>query len=482
MVEQALIELVRRIQKRQCEGQTLEVKRAQYECPSSLYDSLSSFSNQDAGGVIVFGLDEKSNFAVTGVYDAQDLQHKVTQQCREMEPPVRALFATAEIDGRIVVSAEIPPQDVIHRPVFYRGKGRLGGSFVRVGDADEHMSEFEIYSYEAYRCHEKSDRRIITEADLSLWNEQRIDEYIRAVRQDRPNLSLAVSPEQIPEKMGVVKDGHPSLAGLLVFCPCPQVFLPQLCVTAVVVPNEAKGEAGETGERFVNNRKITGAIPEMLDEAELFVARNTKETIFVDADGKRRTRTEYPMRAVREAILNALIHRDYSAYSESIPVRVEIYPDRLEVVSRGDIYGAVPVSALGRIDIGKRNEFLVDTLESVHKTENRNSGIVTMRRECKAWNLPEPFFSCVHGEFKVVFKNALPANRVVFDRAHAESSILSYCELPRSREELAEFAGLNQSYVMTTWIRPMVRDGRLQRTDPTLPKSPFQRFVRATEE
>ena len=81
--------------------------------------------------------------------------------------------------------------------------------------------------------------------------------------------------------------------------------------------------------------------------------------------------------------------------------------------------------------------------------------------------------------FKVVFKNSQSADNVVFDRAMPEKSILDYCELPRSRDELAAFTGLNQSYVMTTWVRPLVREGRLLRTEPHSPKSPFQRFVRA---
>lgn len=479
MLEKELQDLVKKIQLRKCEGQTLEVKKAFRDCPTSLYDTLSSFSNQSVGGIIVFGLDENEGFSVKGVYDVQDLQHKVTAQCREMEPQVRALFTTAEVEGKVVMSAEIPPQDVFKRPVYYKGKGRLGGSFVRVGDADERMTEFEIYSYDAYHHHIKSDRRIIEEADVSLWNQERMVEYVRSVKQDRPNLCAIVADADIPEKMGVVKNGHPSLAGLMTFSTCPQVYLPQLCITAVVIPGLEKGAVDTAGVRFVNNRKITGAIPEMLDEAERFVSQNTKQTVIIDENGRRRDRSEYPMKAIREAILNALIHRDYSAYSETSPIRLEIYSDRLEVSSKGDIYGAAPVSALGHMEIGKRNAFLVDTLEAIHKTENRNSGIATMRAECRARNLPEPIFYCVHGEFKVVFKNSQPADNVVFDRDRAEESFIAYCELPRSREELAAFSGLNQSYVMATWIRPLVRDGKLLRTEPQSPKSPFQRFVRA---
>ena len=479
MIEKELEDLVRTIRLRKCEGQTIEVKKAFSDCPGSLYDTLSSFSNQSQGGIIVFGLDEDEDFAVKGVYDAQDLQHKVTEQCREMEPQVRALFTTAEVDGKVVVSAEIPPQDVLRRPVYYKGKGRLGGAFVRVGDADERMTEFEVYSYDAYHRHVKSDRRIIEEADLSLWNRERMAEYVRSVKLDRPNLSSAVADEDIPEKMGVVSKGHPSLAGLMVFSTCPQAYLPQLCITAVALSHLEKGAVDDSGVRFSNNRKITGAIPEMLEDAVRFVFQNTKQSVSVDGNGRRQDRSEYPMKAVREAILNALIHRDYSEYSETSPIRLEIYPDRLEVASKGGIYGAAPVSALGHVEIGTRNAFLVDILEAVRGTENRNSGIATMRAECRAWNLPEPVFHCVHDEFKVVFRNSQPADSVVFDRDRAEESFMAYCELPRSREDLSAFAGLNQSYVMATWIRPLVREGKLLRTDPQSPKSPFQRFVRA---
>lgn len=73
-----------------------------------LYDTLSSFSNQDSGGVLLFGIDEKAGFQVVGVQDLQDLQKKVTEQCSQMEPPVRAVFTVAELNGRQICSAQIP--------------------------------------------------------------------------------------------------------------------------------------------------------------------------------------------------------------------------------------------------------------------------------------------------------------------------------------------------------------------------------------
>ena len=95
MLIDELIEFANRICKQKAETQTTELKAAHTDCPKRLYDTLSSFSNQDSGGVLVFGIDEKAAYQVVGVYDAQDLQKKVTEQCLQMEPPVRAVFTIA---------------------------------------------------------------------------------------------------------------------------------------------------------------------------------------------------------------------------------------------------------------------------------------------------------------------------------------------------------------------------------------------------
>ena len=100
-----LIELAKRVQAQQAEAQTVEVKAAHRGCPSKLRDTLSSFSNQNSGGILLFGLDENEHFAAVGVYDLQDLQKKVTEQCNQMQPPVRALFTTAEYEGVWICSA-----------------------------------------------------------------------------------------------------------------------------------------------------------------------------------------------------------------------------------------------------------------------------------------------------------------------------------------------------------------------------------------
>ena len=96
MTTEEFIDLLNQIQKRKCETSTLELKSAEAGCPKRLYDTLSSFSNQDEGGIIVFGIKEEENYREAGVYDVQDLQRKVNEQALQMEPVVRPVLTVAE--------------------------------------------------------------------------------------------------------------------------------------------------------------------------------------------------------------------------------------------------------------------------------------------------------------------------------------------------------------------------------------------------
>lgn len=314
MLTVELIQLIDKIKHFKCEFQTVEVKSAEGGCPK-LYDSLSSFSNQEMGGVIVLGLREKdkrtrmTDFATVGVYDVQDIQQKIAAQCKEMEPEVRPLFNVAEVDEKFVVAVEVPGVDASKRPVFYRGVGRQKGSYVRVGDADEPMNEYEIYTYDAFRRRIRDDLRVIEGAKVSLLREDLLGTFLESVKEDSDNLSQNAADNEILELMGVVSDGLPTLSGVMAFGKYPQAYFPQLSVTAVVVPGLEMGDTGPEEERFIANKRFRGTISEMLNGAVEFVRRNMRVKTIVDADGARKDKPEFPIKAVREVILNALVHR-----------------------------------------------------------------------------------------------------------------------------------------------------------------------------
>lgn len=468
-----LKKIVLRIKNMKTETQNIELKAATKGCPTRLFDTLSSFSNQDEGGVIIFGVDESDDYAIKGVYNPQDLQKKVTEQCKQMEPSVRALFTVCEINDKTIVSAEIPGVDISKRPVFYKGVGRIKGAYVRVGESDEPMSEYEIYSYEAFRNRTRDDIRVVEGASLKLINKERMKQYLEAVRNERKNLYDNVSESEILEFMGIAKDNVLTLAGLMTFSMYPQAYFPQLCITAVSLPGTEQGEIGDDGERFIDNKRITGAISDMLEEAVEFVRTNSRTKTIIDDNGHRVDKPEYPIKAVREAILNALVHRDYSVHTENVPIRIEMYRDRMEIINSGGLYGKISIDALGKVRPETRNAALANMLELLNITENRYSGIPTMRKEFANAGLPAPIFSVVHGEFKVVMKNGL------FEKKGSnEESLLDFCSTPRTRAEIVAFVGKSKNHVMAHIVGPLVKENKLRMTIPDKPKSSNQKFVK----
>jgi len=473
MQQEQLIALVDRVRKYKCEMQTLELKEAHVGAPTKLFDTLSSFSNQDDGGVILFGLSEKDCYDVVGVYDPQDLQSRVAEQCKQMQPAVRPLFTVADVDGKVVVSAEIPGTDVSERPVYYKGAGRVKGSFIRVGEADEPMSDYEIYSYDAYRRQVRDDIRIAELADVSQFDGERISNYIAAVKKNKPN-TAKLSDDKVLEFMGIVRDGKPTLAGVLCFSMYPQAAFPQLCVTAVVIPGTQMGETGADGERFIDNKRIEGTIGEMLEETMRFIQRNMREKTIISESGTRQDKTEYPVTAVREAVLNALMHRDYSIHTESVPVRILMYYDRLEIINEGGLYGKLTIDSLGKVHANTRNQTLANILEIQKIAENRYSGIPTIRSEMARYNLPEPVFETRRGNFIVTLKN----NAVGRQNGNG-SALLAFLDQPRTREEIATFLNVTWYYAMKTYVTPLLESGKIKMTMPDKPKSKNQQYVKA---
>lgn len=480
MLSEELMELTNKICKQKAEMQTVEAKSAFVDCPKRLYDTLSSFSNQDTGGTILFGIDEEKGFSPVGVYDLQDLQKKVTEQCNQMEPPVRAVFTFAEIDGKRICSAEIPALDISERPCFYKGAGRIKGSYIRVGDADIPMSDQELYAFEAFRKHLHDDERPVSRAALRMLDSDSLHQYLVRCQADRPGFAK-LTEEQAYEMLNVTRDGIPTVAAVLNFGIYPQGYFPQWGITAVVVPGKEIGDIAADHARFIDNKRIEGTIATMVQDAIAFCRRNMKTRTRIDPDtGNRQDQTEYPVNAIREAVLNALVHRDYSIYSEGIPVQLNFFSDRLEIHSPGGLYGRMTVEQLGYTKMDLRNPALAVMTETLTEAENRNSGIPTMRREMALYGLPEPVFENRRSEFVVTLYHApedTEQREPEYPQSKETNALLAFCKEPRSRQEIADYVGVKTIfYVMKRYIQPLVDAGQLFLTLPEKPQSRNQKY------
>ncbi|NQT60168.1 MAG: putative DNA binding domain-containing protein [Bacteroidetes bacterium] len=473
MLEIELIRLVKKITSEKCEKQNIELKKAAGGTPSKLYGTLSSFSNQHNGGIIIFGIDEEADYEVVGVYDAQDLQKKVMEQSLQMEPVVRPLFTVTRIHESLVVSAEIAECDMYAKPCFYKGAGRLRGSYIRTGDSDQPMTEYEIYSFEAFKRRIHDELRTIDRAKRENLSIDNVTEYMIQLRRQKSNL-MNLENDRILETQGIYQNGAPTLAGLLLLGEYPQEFFPQLSITAMVVRGKEIGNLGSDGERFVDNKRIEGSIPQMIEGALNFVRRNMRVKTIVTEEGRRADKPEYPIKAVREIILNALIHRDYSMHTENSPVRLIMYEDRLVLENPGGLYGRITVDDLGKVSADTRNPYIAGALEIMIDTENRYSGIPTIRVELNKAGMPAPVFIDKRGVFTVVFYIKRTDQSKDVDM---EQEIIQYCSTPRTREELAKRFGFSApTYFLRKYIDPLLLDGKIRVTLPDKLKSKFQKY------
>lgn len=298
-----------------------------------------------------------------------------------------------------------------------------------------------------------------------------VSEYLIKLKKDKPNLSKM--PEEMLYKLfSITKDEKLTIASLMLFTDYPQAVLPQLGIICVVIPGLEVGEIGENNERFIDNKRINGNIQTMLDEAVSFVNRNMgHSTIINPKNGKREDRSEYPLNALREAILNALVHRDYSMYSENMPIEIKMFRDRIEIHNPGGLYGRLTLNDLGKVQADTRNPVIANVLEVLGITENRYSGIPTMRREMEEMGLEPPVFENARGSFNVKFYNGKRETNV------EKGNIIEFCKVPKSKREIADFLGISSiGYVTGRYINPLVNTGVLHMTMPDKPRSKNQKY------
>lgn len=416
MDKEKVLELIQELNEKQTETICIEAKTARGGKPEKYYDTVSSFSNT-MGGTILFGVEEKKTknktvFIPVGVHDVSDLQKHITNLCStEFEPIVRPEISVVDIDGNKIVVVEIDALTPRNKPCYYKPKGMHNGSYIRVGDRDDHMTEYEIYKCISYRENVKDDLKAVTRATIKDLDENLLNKFIVNAKIDKPKFA-EFSDEEILLQYGVLTQVEdkifPTVAGVMVFGIYPQKFFPQWFVAAIVIPGFEVSNLGEIGQRFDDNKRIEGNITEMYQETISFISRNMKVKVIIsDKTGLRTDITQYPMDALREAIANMIIHRDYSDLKTGVYSMVTIYKDRIEFRNVGNLYGSNTLELLKtRKAMEVRNETIVKLLETLGGIiENRHTGISTMEDKMKEAKLPEPIFINEREDFVVTFYN-----------------------------------------------------------------------------
>lgn len=242
---------------------------------------------------------------------------------------------------------------------------------------------------------------------------------------------------------------------------------------------------------ILDRKDFSGGIVSDIEDALRFIERNTRLAYRIEGL-KRQDVPEYPMNALREAITNAVMHRDW--FIEGANVFVEIYEDRIEVVSPGGLPKGVTLAELGTKSV-RRNALIADLLHRIGFIEKAGTGIRRIRAEARTGGYPEPVWK-VNGFTSAIFRpnpdvrvaaEAQSGPSLAHDEAHGpmteiERNILSTCATtPKSTQEILDELGYrSRTGNFKRAISRVLQRGFLAMTRPHKPRDKGQRY-RLTE-
>lgn len=355
--------------------------------PRTLAENLAAFANAE-GGRVLFGVDGRK--AAQRPSDVSALLDHVTRACALVDPPlVLPRPQVAEIDGVPVVVIETPPG----LPGVYSVQGIF---LTRDGAHNRPLTTPELRRLLVDRGDASIEARRVDDASLADFDAARVDRYL-----DRLLLGLDDDPMATLVARGCAAVGEgevtrPTVAGLLLFAANPQRWLPGAEIVCVRYPGLAMGD------EFVR-QDLTGPLTEQIRLAEAFVQSNVQREMRIRGLAREET-AEYPAAVVREAIVNAVAHRDYGVRGEGI--RLLLFSDRLEIYSPGRLPGHVTLANLIE-ERYSRNPVLVTVLSDLGYVERLGYGIDRMVAAMRAAGQAEPEFEETVAGFRVTLRSAL---------------------------------------------------------------------------
>jgi ATP-dependent DNA helicase RecG len=363
------------------ENSGVEFKRDDIR-PEKLAEEMAALLNLE-GGHILLGVEKEG--MISGLTRAPEKAEEWVMDVARthLRPAAIPYWETLVWETGKVVGIVSLPADSPDKP--YKAKrGSAWMTQIRVGTTTRDATDEEEIRLYQQSGRLQYDRKPVPGATFTDLDRRRLVNYFRDIRrQECPNEAdedawqrLLVNTELMEEDRG---RGIPSTGGLLLFGLRPNRYLPQSGITAVAYPGPAKDyEAKERAvvrgpgvALFSEEGDIveTGVIEQTLD----FVRRNTTLAAWIDDGGRRQERWDYPSEAVREAVVNAIAHRDYAITVTDI--ELSIYSNRLEVISPGRLPNTVTVEKMRAGYRASRNELIKEVLRDYRYIEATGLGV-----------------------------------------------------------------------------------------------------------
>ena len=446
---------------REGEGLGVEFKE---RYSSRIDQDIVAFSNA-RGGAILLGVCDDGT--VKGEKLTNDLKAKINDLARNCKPRIHVQISHSDTVAVIEVPEGTEKPYSCGDGYFRRLNGttqKMGHDEIRIMFREHDPVPFEERAVKGFSFDELSRPKVVAfirEAGINIGKTATAD-FLR---------SLKVADEKN------VKN-----AGILFFAKNVHEFLPQTQMTLIAFK-------GRERVHIYDRRDVRDDLFTQFREAISFLKKHLNvrsEIKGVD----REDIYEIPEEALREALVNALMHRDYDIKGSQ--VSVDVFDDRVEITSPGDLPKGFPRAALAKGLSIRRNELVADLFARLHKVERAGTGIQRMKDAMVEAGLREPEFE-TNGFFRAIFRRSPDFALKRKNTAHPQVPLkypsstpqaadklrlLGFCGTPRSIKEMLDFMALkDRMSFIRKHLQPLLKDGLVVMTDPAAPKSPKQRYA-----
>lgn len=350
-----------------------------------LAKEISAFANT-GGGYILIGLED--NGEITGIGNraqADELVGKASEACRQnVEPPLPAIIQTVEVQGKSVLVIEVPAFST-NRPHLVSGRAYLrDANRSRPATRDEliRLLQSENYHY---------DEQVVSGSNFNDLDLSAVQSFLKTAY-DVP-VTAALEQHYLKALQCIDNNGTPTVSGILFFGCDPNRWLQDAHISAVRF-------RGTTMADFLDRKEIGGRLFDQVNAAMAFLTTHVPEPARIQ--GWIREEHGIPVGTLREALLNAIAHRDYRVASQ---ICIFVFDNRVEFINPGVLLNRLTLESIRIGGIKQfRNPAIVSILARNFRRENLGRGVPEMIAMMRERGLPEPEFDLPGGHFRVVLR------------------------------------------------------------------------------
>jgi len=331
---------------------------------------------------------------VEGVADPDRLSADLASQCATVfNQPLRVDIRTERLEEKPVIVVFVPEAEPQHKPIYFRKTGLPKGAYRRIGSTDQRCTEDDIASFYNARASDSFDASLVHDAELTDFDEAAIADYRKARAETNPDAEeLRWTDIELLQAIKAVRrdsagQWRPTVAGLLLFG-SPQALrrcFPMTRVDYIRVPGHTW--APQPDQRF-DTVELRAPLFSLLRRTQAAILDDLPKAFGLEEGALQRTDTPLiPQRALREALVNALMHRSYRT---SAPVQIIRYANRLEIRNPG--FSLKPPEHLSDPGSDPRNPAIAAILHETRLAETKGSGIRAMREAMESAGLAPPWF------------------------------------------------------------------------------------------